>query len=51
MTQLLQEFESADFFRRWIDAMNDNCTLCILDADKLSDAPPEELKLYHHLDI
>lgn len=50
-TQLLQEYESADFFRRWIDAMNDNSALCILSSDELPDAPPEELNLYHHLDI
>lgn len=50
-TQLLQEYESADFFRRWIDAMNDNSALYILSADELPDAPPEELNLYHHLDI
>jgi len=31
--------------------MNDNSALYILSADELPDAPPEELNLYHHLDI
>ena len=48
---LLQEFESAEFFSRWIDAMHNNRALFFLSLDELSDAPPEELKLYHHLNI
>ena len=48
---LLREFESAEFFSRWIDAMHNNRALFFLSLDELSDAPPEELKLYHHLNI
>lgn len=48
---LLQEFESAEFFKRWIDAMHSNSALYFSSLDELHDAPPQEIKLYQHLDI
>lgn len=50
-TSLLQEFESADYFKRWVLAMHNNKAVCIETVESLLDAPTEELSLYRHLGV
>lgn len=50
-TALLQEFESAEYFQRWVEAMESNQAVCIENPEDLLDASPEELKLYRHVEI
>ena len=50
-TTLLKEFEPADYFKRWIVAMERNNPVCIETPDKLPDAVQEEMDLYKHLSI
>ena len=48
---LLQEFESSEFFSRWIDALHQNDALYFQSREELVDPSPHELELYKHLDV
>ena len=48
---LLQEFESSEFFSRWIDALHQNSALYFHSLEELVDTSPHELELYKHLDV
>lgn len=48
---LLQEFESSEFFSRWIDALHQNSALYFHSLMELVDTSPHELELYKHLNV
>lgn len=48
---LLEEFESSEFFSRWIDALHKNNALYFHSLEELVDPSPHEFELYKHLDV
>ena len=50
-TVLIQEYESAEFLDRWINALHNSQPLFIPDVEALKTDCPEEYELYHRMGI
>ncbi len=48
---LLAEVENFEPFNRWLNVMRNNGALCVPSVKDLTDAPPEEMAMYHRLKI
>lgn len=46
---ILHEFESAEFFHRWINAMHNNMPIVIPDIDQVKQTDPSEYEVYQRL--